>query len=229
MVRSGKWRVEWVEPNPGLVDYIRSRDVIVEWGDRRGFLRDERNALALAETVERSGFPGDQHPLDRAVGLVLDASGERSVYVHKGILHFDPDALERIATRAGTTVPEHPSGYRDRQGEHHLPWNCALQLAEAFARSEPTTVLTPIDAQEAELSVRSRQPGEQYLVSLLTEYRAAWAIVRQWASHDAAVALREERIRQLEELLTRVLWDLRRPDADPGRISNQIERALHGQ
>lgn len=229
LVRSGKWRAEWVEPNPGLVDYLRSRDVVVEWSDRRAFLRDERSAQALAASIERSEFPGDQHPLDLAVSLVLDASGERSVYAHKGVLHFERDAIERVAARAGIDVPEHPVGYRDRHGQHYLPWSCALELAEAFARREPTTVLDPIDAQEREWSMRSRQPGEKHLVSLLTEYRAAWATVRQWASHDAAVAMREERIRQLEELLTSVMWDLRRPGDDRERIAARVERALRGR
>jgi hypothetical protein len=228
-VRSGKWRVQWVKPNPGLVDYIRSRDVVVEWTDRHAFLRDERNAQALADAVERSDFPGDQHPLGTAVGLVLDATGERTVYCHKGILHFDRAGIERVAARARIAVPEHPVGYRDRHGQHYLPWNCALELAEAFARSEPATVLDPIDAQEGEWSLQARQMGQQHLVSLLTEYRAAWALVRQWAGHDAAIAMREERIRQLEELLTRVMWELRRPDADRDLIASRIERAMRGR
>jgi hypothetical protein len=40
-------------------------------------------------------------------------------------------------------------------------------------------------------------------VPLLNEYRAAWALIRQWAGHDAAIAEREARIQQLE----RLVWD----------------------
>jgi hypothetical protein len=90
-------------------------------------------------------------------------------------------------------------------------------------------VLDPIDSQEREWSLQSREPGEQYLVRPLTQYRAAWAIIRQWASHDVAVARREKRIVYLEEVLTRVAWELRRPEADPERIASRIARALQDQ
>ncbi len=29
-VRSGRWKAEWIDPNPGLVDYVKSANVIVE-------------------------------------------------------------------------------------------------------------------------------------------------------------------------------------------------------
>ena len=31
-VRSGKWRAEWIDPNPGLVDYVASRTREVDGG-----------------------------------------------------------------------------------------------------------------------------------------------------------------------------------------------------
>jgi len=43
------------------------------------------------------------------------------------------------------------------------------------------------------------------------------------------VAMREARIRQLEELLTSVMWDLRRPDVDRERTAARVERALRGR
>jgi hypothetical protein len=228
-VRSGKWRVEWIEPNPGLIDYVRSRDIVVEWSQRRALLKDEAKARHLAETIALSGYPGPDHPLDTAVSIVIDATGEPSVYAHKGVLHFERDALERIAARAAVEVPAHPAGYRDRHGQERLPWTCALELAEAFARSEPSTVLDPIEAEEREMALRVREPAGSYLLPLLTEYRAAWAIVRQWASHDAAIALREKRIAELETLLTQTMWDLRRPVADYEHIARRIELALRGR
>jgi hypothetical protein len=228
-VRSGKWRVEWVSPNAGLVDFVRSRDIIIEWGQRRALLRDERAGQLLAECVERSSYPGPQHPLTKAVESVLDAASEPSVWLHQGVLTFKRDGIARMAARVGVPAPEHPTGYADRNGWCHLPWSCALELAEAFARNEPATVLEPIDAEEREWSVRSREPGEQHLVRLLTGYRAVWAIVRQWASHDAAIALREARIRELEDLLVKVMWDLRRPGADGDRIAARIDRAMRGR
>lgn len=52
-VRSGKWRAEWINPNPGLVDYVASRHIIVPWGQRRALLRDERNAATMFASVDR--------------------------------------------------------------------------------------------------------------------------------------------------------------------------------
>jgi hypothetical protein len=57
-------------------------------------------------------------------------------------------------------------------------------------------------------------------------YRAAWAIVRQWAGHDVAVAIREERIHKLERLLSDIRWDLKHPEPDAERIVRRIERSL---
>jgi hypothetical protein len=180
-------------------------------GQRQALVRDERNAGNMASAVERSGFPGDHHPTAVAVDTVLDSTSEHSISVKHGVLSYEADALERVAARAGIDPPEHPVGYQDRHGRHHLPWDCALALAEAFARNEPSTVLDPIDTQEHEWATEARSPGHSYLIGLLTEYRAAWAIVRQWAGHDAAIAAREARITDLERLLTSVMWDLRRP------------------
>ena len=57
-VRAGKWRVEWIDPNPGLVDYAKSVNIIVPWRQRRAFLRDEQHEERLENAIERSGFPG---------------------------------------------------------------------------------------------------------------------------------------------------------------------------
>jgi len=32
-VRGQKWKAEWIEPNPGLVDYVESRNLFVRWPD----------------------------------------------------------------------------------------------------------------------------------------------------------------------------------------------------
>jgi hypothetical protein len=83
-VRGGKWRAGWIEPNPGL---RRLREVVRHLRrviQRRAFLRDERNALKPADSVERSGAPGDEHTLTSAVEQVLAATDERTVYLHQG-------------------------------------------------------------------------------------------------------------------------------------------------
>ena len=50
-VRGAKWRVEWIDPNPGLVDFTESRNIIVAWQERKEFLRDERNDATLERDV----------------------------------------------------------------------------------------------------------------------------------------------------------------------------------
>lgn len=40
-VRAGKWQVESLHPNPGLVDYDPSRNLIVPWQQLKAFRRDE--------------------------------------------------------------------------------------------------------------------------------------------------------------------------------------------
>src|SRR5262245_40853225 len=40
-VRAKKWKAEWIEPNPGLIEYVESQNLIVRWKDRKSFLRDE--------------------------------------------------------------------------------------------------------------------------------------------------------------------------------------------
>ncbi len=223
-IRRDHWRAEWIEPNPGLVDFVRSASIIVPWKERRAFLRDEKLAEELARFNSRT-FPGDNHPVASAVGEIFDCTAEGCVFWH-GELRVAPESLERISARAGVPVPTHPSGYVDRHGELHLPYVCAVELAQAFAAAEPRTVLDPIEVQERKWREGLRTPGREYMADLLTDWRGQWALVRQWAGHDQAVAAREERIEELERMLVQVLWDLRRPDVDPLRVADRISRAL---
>src|SRR2546426_12516046 len=45
-IRRNKWRAEWIEPNPGLKDYVESRHLVVPWKQRKAFLRDEESGAA---------------------------------------------------------------------------------------------------------------------------------------------------------------------------------------
>jgi hypothetical protein len=42
-IRGTKWRAEWIEPNPGLKDYVESKHLVVRWKERKVFLRDEES------------------------------------------------------------------------------------------------------------------------------------------------------------------------------------------
>lgn len=226
-VRAGRWRVEWMEPDAGLTDFVKSANLIVPWKDHKRYLRDERDLEAITRTSQDS-WPGDDHPLDRAVATVFTATGER-FDLHKGLLQYhEEEAIERVAARAGIEVPVTVRPVSTRNGTRYRAFADALNLAQAFAAAEPQTVLLEVEAAEREWETRAREPGGRYLISLVNEHRAEWALVRQWAGMDKAVARREQEIKGLRELLVRVMWDLRSPGVDPLSVAARIERSLVG-
>lgn len=189
-VRGRKWKVEWIEPNPGLVDYVESKNLVVPWKQRQPFLRDEEREQRLREDADRHrGRP--ETPVERALSEIFESTKDQLTF-HRGILTGQPDSLNRVKERAGLDpARNHPLSYVDRGGGAHVAFEEALELAQAFCAKEPSTVLAEIEATERRWSMESRQTAEEYLVDLLNEYRASWAIIRQWTGHDPAVAERE--------------------------------------
>jgi hypothetical protein len=49
---------------------------------------------------------------------------------------------------------------------------------------------------------------------LLNEYRAAWAIIRQWTGNDPAIAACEEHIQKLERLVWDAIYALQKAGLD---------------
>ncbi len=226
-VRADKWRVEWIDPNSGLVDFVRSKAILCRWGERRAVLRDEERLLEVGK-VAAAAWPGSGQPLDDAVTCVLEATGE-SLWLHKGVLSGSPDALGRLANRSGLEIGVRDGSFIDRNGEWHGPWSTALDLARAFAAAEPGTVLLRIEVDQREWEVEAREPGRSHLLSLLEHYRAVWAVVRQWAGLEADLSRLNAEINRLRELINRTTWDLRRPGCDPERIAARLDRGLRGQ
>jgi hypothetical protein len=37
-IRGNKWKAEWIDPNPGLIDYVESGHLICRWKDHKSFL-----------------------------------------------------------------------------------------------------------------------------------------------------------------------------------------------
>ena len=109
-VRS-KWKVEWIEPNPGLQDYVKSANLVVPWKGRRTFLRDEESWDRLHDACDRE-WPGHEHPLSEAVDTIFDSTGERISVGNRGELSGPPDALERVAQRAGIKLEIRVPGVR---------------------------------------------------------------------------------------------------------------------
>jgi hypothetical protein len=86
-------------------------------------------------------------------------------------------------------------------------------LAREFSAAEPAAVLVDVQATEREWETKAHH-GEDYVVSLLNEYRASWALLRQWAGHDAAIAQREAEIQRLERLIWDAVYALQKAGLD---------------
>jgi hypothetical protein len=84
--------------------------------------------------------------------------------------------------------------------------------------SEPAPVLIAIEATERTWAIEAGRPGNEYQSSLLDEYRASWAIIRQWCGMDAAVAARQKRIEMLKGLVWDAIYALQKAGLDSEAI-----------
>ncbi len=98
-LRGNKWKVEWIEPNPGLVHYVESGQLVATWKEHKAFLKEEDAEIRLREENERSGYRKDS-PVDRAMYQVFESAGDDVSY-YNGTLSADPDAMARVRARAG--------------------------------------------------------------------------------------------------------------------------------
>lgn len=186
-VRSGKWRVEWIDPNPGLVDFVKSKNVIVEWSEQEAFLRDE-NAISQPVTQSAGDLHGLGHPVAQAVNLVLQSTGERLCTGEHGSSPPEAETLDRLAKHSNLNAEHLPSRFEDRWGRWMFSFHDAAALAKAFAASEPHAVGLRVDVEERRYEEGARGLGNSHLLDLVEEYRASWALVRDWAGHDCQTA-----------------------------------------
>jgi hypothetical protein len=224
-IRGNKWKAEWVNPNPGLVDYVESGHLICRWKDHKAFLREESDAKRLREHNSEIGFEFES-PLDKAVHQVFDSLGDDIEY-DRGVLWATPETLERVKQRADVpSMPTSPFAYTSRFGKVHCPFDYALELARKFCASEPSTVLVGVESTEREWARQATRPGEEYIVPLLNDYRASWALLRQWSGHDAAVAQREAEIQRPERLVWDAVYALQKAglDSEAARLRRGIEK-----
>ena len=224
-IRKNKWKAKWIEPNPGLVDYVESGQLIVAWKERKAFLKEEESEERLQKHNDHLGYK-EQSPIAHAMYEIYESVGDE-VSFYRGTLRASAEALERLKIRAKASSGQNSSiAYTDRQGKLHLPFDEALELGRKFCAAEPATVLAGVEATERKWAQEARQPGEEYMVSLLNEYRAAWALIRQWAGYDAAVAQREEQIQRLERLVWDAVYALQKAhlDSEAARLRRALER-----
>lgn len=186
-VRGHKWRAEWVEPNPGLLDYVDGRTLLVRWRDSDAFLTDERAELRLREDNVANAYD-EESPVAGALYAVFEATGDRACF-YRGDLHGPPDAFERVRARAGVDPLGRTSlEYVDRHGSVHLPFADALALAKSFCEAEAQTVIAYVEL--------SRTPTK--FADLLAKFRAQDALVLQWCGSSPSSLQHRENQRLLQ-------------------------------
>lgn len=200
--------------------------MLVRWKDRKAFLQDEERERRLRDHNERQGYR-EESPQANALYEVFESAGEEGLTFYRGVLTGPPEALDRLKARAKIDLTNHSLvTYTDRHGMIHVPFDEALELAKAFCGTEPSPVLVSIEATERKWAQEASEPGGDHLVVLLNEYRAAWAIIRQWSGYDAAVAQREAQIQRLERLVWDAIYALQKAGADEeaGRLRRAMGR-----
>jgi hypothetical protein len=196
----------------------------VPWKERKAWLADEEAQLRLRARSDQAGYQRDS-PVDTAVGQVYEAVADDVSY-WRGILSGTPEAVRRIRDRARLRATPNPLDVHvDRHGRCYVAFGDALPLAMAFCAAEPSTVLVDVVATERKWSQEVRHPGEEHLAGLLNEYRASWAVIRQWAGYDAAVAEQEAQIQKLERLVWDAVYTLQKAglDKEAARLRRAIE------
>lgn len=221
-VRGKKWKAEWIEPNPGLVDYVEAQHLVVRWNESEAFLADEQAVRRIREDNELNRYD-EESPVATALYMVFDDIGD-TLRFYRGVLSGTPEALERTRRRAKINPAEKtPLQYVDRAGKVHLPFTDALTLAMAFCAAEPETVRTGIDATERKRAREASSTGDDWARLLLNQHRAAWALIRQWAALGPTDALRSE-IERLQRLVLDAVYALQRAGLD--QVANQLRQAL---
>jgi hypothetical protein len=228
-IRGRKWQARWIDTHPGLNDYINSAQIVIPWKDREAFLQEERDREAMSQHNEDIGFqPGSA--LSEAIHDVFENIGESGHFdINHGSMSGSIDVIERLRVRAKLTEadlgPSTSHAYIERSGRLRLPYECALKFARAFCMQEPAGVLANLEASERDFSLRSTNPDNAYLIPLLNEFRASWAIVRQWCGLDAAIAAREKRISDLEKLVWDAVYVLQKTgqDIEAAKLRRRLE------
>jgi hypothetical protein len=224
-VRGNKWKAKWIDPNAGLVDYIESGQLIVPWREQKAFLKEEASEDRLREHNARHGYSDKNSPVITALEQVFESVGDGTSF-RDGSLVGSPEAIERFVART-KTGPRKESfvTYVDRQGNLHLPFDQAFELGRKFCAAEPSTVLVEVEAFERQWAHKATH-GEEYILELLNKYRASWALLRQWAGYDAAVAQREEEIKKLERLVWDAIYALQKAglDSEAARLRRAVEK-----
>ena len=92
-----------------------------------------------------------------------------------------------------------PGSYRPRRAPRMAR---VRALVRRGGRHRPVQTRGPVEA---------REPGNGHLVAFVNKRRATWAVARQWASFDEALAGRDAEIGRLQRITWDAIYALRRP------------------
>jgi len=87
--RGTKWRAEWVDPSPGLVDYVDSGQLIVPWKEHKAFLKEEADEQRLREYNEAHGYDGEESAVVTALYQVYESIRD-GIDFYRGCLRPHP-------------------------------------------------------------------------------------------------------------------------------------------
>ncbi|MHB1344026.1 MAG: hypothetical protein ACYCX3_06670 [Thermoleophilia bacterium] len=188
------------EPRAGLEDWVKTRQLIVPWGERHAFLKDEDR-----EAQFDLARPKPNQALAGAIETIMHATGYDDAGADDdGTVHMDAAELRELARLSG--LPRkledlHPLAYVDRHGDLHLPLAVAEQLARAYASAESESVLMYIEDEEKEYKYRGNEPGGRFWHDELRRRTPGFALARYWAGHEEEIAYLRAEIDRLRGLV----------------------------
>lgn len=188
------------DPHAGLEEYVKTRQLIVPWGGRQAFLKDEERAQRFdaARTRPNQALAG-------AISTVMAATGYSDGGADDdGTVHMMAEELREVARLAG--LPQEledldPLAYVDRDGYMHLPTVVAEKLAHAYASAESEMVLMSIEDDEKEWRARGFEDGERFWHDYLREKTPGFALARYWAGHEQEIVFLRKEIERLRKIV----------------------------
>lgn len=223
--RGGRCKIRHLEGElAGLEEFVANAHLRSRWSEWKRITRDEARELALIAATEANTRLAEVTV--EAASLVLSATGEDLYFEgHRSYTrHLDPEALDRVSTRACLKEARWGSApaYTDRRGRLAVPNTGLVDLAVAFAAAEPETVHLYLDNEEAEHLAGNFGYGADH--RHLLRLKPAIAIARQWAGGAAEHKHVHNELARLKLLLYEALRALRA--AGDERAASRIERKI---
>src|SRR5438093_1299318 len=75
-IRGNKWKAEWIDPNPGLIHYVESGNLIVPWKELKAFLKEEAAEQRMREHNAQQGYEKDS-PVACALQQIFECVGDK--------------------------------------------------------------------------------------------------------------------------------------------------------